>query len=462
MGALRQKLRQLCTDTDMCSGPLLTKIILYTLPIMCTGLLQLFYNAADIIVVGRYVGKTALAAVGSTSSFINLLVNLFLGLSVGVSVAVAQGYGAHDYDAISETAHTAVLSSLFAGLFVGILGYAISRPCLLWMDCPPDVIDQATLYLHIYFFGVPGVMLYNFGAGILRAVGDTRRPLLFLSVSGLINVLLNLLFVIRLRMDVAGVALATVISQYVAALLTMLSLCNAAGPYHIDPVKLRIHKKRLAAIVTVGLPAGLQSAVFSVSNMLIQSNINGFGSVAMAGNSAASNLDSFVYTAMNSVSQASMTFTGQNIGARRYERLGRINLICITLSTCIGLVFGFFVYAKGNTLLALYNGDPEVIRYGMIRLSVICTTYFLCGIMDSLVGCLRGMGESLLPMLVTVIGACGFRIVWIYTVFAIKPTLPVLYASYPVSWLITALAHTVCLIIIKKKRFSNAVLMESL
>ena len=462
MDTMRKKGAVARYDMDMCNGPLLGKIIVYTLPIMLTGMLQLLYNAADVIVVGRYVGRTALAAVGSTGSFINLLVNLFLGLSIGVSVVVAQGYGAHDYDAISQTVHTAILSAVFAGLFVGVLGFLITRTCLIWMACPEDVIDQATLYLHIYFLGVPGIMLYNFGAGILRAIGDTKRPLLFLSVSGFINVVLNLLFVIKFHMDVAGVALATVISQYVSALLVLLCLYHAEGPYHVNLKKLHIDKTRLVSIIRVGLPAGLQSAVFSISNMLIQSSINMFGSVAMAGNAAASNLDSFIYTGMNSVSQAAMTFTGQNVGAKRYERIRRIGVECVLLALGIGLILGFLVYLKGEVLLSLYNKDPDVIHFGMIRLQVICTTYFLCGIMDSLVGSLRGMGESVLPMVVTVLGACVLRIIWIYTVFQVIPTLPVLYASYPVSWLVTVLAHTICMVIIKKKRFSNPVLIESI
>lgn len=445
----------------MCHGPLFWKIVLYTLPIMFTGMLQLLYNAADMIVVGKYVGSTALAAVGSTGSFINLLVNLFLGLSVGVSVAVSQEYGAHDFEGISETVHTAILSALIAGLFVGAVGYVISRDCLIWMRCPEDVLDQAVLYLHIYFIGVPGIMVYNFGAGVLRAIGDTRRPLIFLTISGMINVVLNLLFVIGFKMDVAGVALATVISQYIAAALVLFCLCMADGPYHVDVHRLKIHKARFLSIIKIGLPAGLQSAVFSISNMLIQSSINSFGSIAMAGNSAGSNLDSFIYTGMNSVSQASMTFTGQNFGAGHYERLRRINVICVLLATGIGLALSGIVYLNLNTLLHFYNDDAEVVRYGVIRLKVMCATYFTCGIMDSLVGTLRGMGQSFLPMIVTIIGACVLRVVWIYTVFESVHTLNALYISYPVSWVVTSLAHYICLLIIRKKLFSNQNLMKS-
>lgn len=452
MEALAHKPKRI-RNIDMCNGPLFSGIVRFTLPIIFTGMLQLFYNAADVIVVGRYAGQTALAAVGSTGSLINLLVNLFLGLSVGVSVCVAQGYGAHDYTAISETVHTAVLSSLFAGFFVAALGFSVARPCLALMRSPADVIDQATLYLRLYFLGIPGTMFYNFGAAIFRAIGDTRRPLLFLSVSGLVNVVLNLVFVIRFRMGVAGVALATVASQYLAALFILFSLSHAAGPYHVDMRRLRIHKARIRSIVRVGLPAGLQSFVFSLSNMLIQSSVNGFGSIVMAGSAAASNLENFVITGMDSVSQASMTFTGQNVGAGRYERLGRIHLLCILFASGIGLIFGHLIIAFGPSLLSLYNTDPAVIESGMLRLGVMCSTMFLCGAMHASVGTLRGMGESLLPMLVTMLGACVLRIIWIATVFRLLPTLPILYACYPVSWGLTALVHALCACAIRRKKF---------
>lgn len=458
--ALREKIHTL-RDGDMCSGPILGKLIVYTLPIMLSGILQLFYNAADVVVVGRYAGYTALAAVGSTGSLINLFVNLFLGLSVGVSVAVAQYYGAQDYDAIFQTVHTAICTAAIVGVVVGVAGVFAARTVLEWMACPPDVLDQASLYLRIYFFGVPGTMLYNFGAGVLRALGDTRRPLLFLTLSGLCNVILNLLFVIRFGMSVDGVAYATVISQYISAVLMLLCLTNAHGPQHLDWTRLRIYKERLWFIVRIGLPAGLQSAFFSISNILIQSSVNSFGSVAMAGNAAANNIEGFVYTSMNAVTQAATTFTGQNYGAKKYDRLGRICLLSLAFTSVVGLVMGNGFYLLGPKLLHFYNPDPAVIAYGMLRLSVVCTTHFLCGIMEILVSSMRGMGRSMLPMLVTVGGACGLRILWVYTVFAQYRTLPTLYLSYPISWIVTASAHLVCLLLIRRKLFSNETLMEN-
>lgn len=457
---MREKMNIL-RDGDMCSGPILGKLIVYTLPIMLSGILQLLYNAADVVVVGRYAGYTALAAVGSTGSLINLFVNLFLGLSVGVSVAVAQYYGAQDYDAIFETVHTAVCTAAIVGVLVGVAGVFAARTVLEWMACPPDVLDQAALYLRIYFFGVPGTMLYNFGAGVLRALGDTRRPLLFLTLSGLCNVVLNLVFVIRFGMGVDGVAYATVISQYISAVLMLVCLTNAHGPQHLDWTRLRIYKDRLWFIVKIGLPAGLQSAFFSISNILIQSSVNSFGSIAMAGNAAANNIEGFVYTSMNAVTQAATTFTGQNYGAKRYDRLGRICLVSIAFTSVVGLVMGNGFYLIGPKLLRFYNPDPAVIEYGMLRLSVVCTTHFLCGIMEILVSAMRGMGRSMLPMLVTVGGACGLRILWVYTLFAQYRTLSMLYLSYPVSWIVTAAAHLLCLLLIRRKLFSNETLIKN-
>lgn len=457
---MREKVHAL-RDSDMCSGPILGQLIVYTLPIILSGVLQLLYNAADVIVVGRYAGYTALAAVGSTGSLINLFVNLFLGLSIGVSVAVAQSYGAQDYDAIFETVHTAICTAAIVGVLVCVLGVVAARVVLEWMACPADVLDQAALYLRIYFFGVPGTMLYNFGAGVLRALGDTRRPLFFLTVSGLCNVILNLVFVIRFGLGVAGVAYATVISQYMSAVLMLLCLTNAHGPQHLDWTRLHIYKERLWFIIKIGLPAGLQSAFFSISNILIQSSVNGFGSIAMAGNAAANNIEGFVYTSMNSVTQAATTFTGQNYGAKKYDRLGRICLVSIAFTSVVGIVMGNGFYLLGRSLLRFYNPDPAVIDYGMLRMSVVCTTHFLCGIMEILVSAMRGMGHSLLPMLVTVAGACGLRILWVYTVFAQNPTLTTLYISYPVSWIVTAAIHLICLLLIRRKLFSNETLMQN-
>ncbi len=428
-------------EIDMCNGPLLGKILIFSIPLMLSGVLQLLFNAADIIVVGRFAGSSALAAVGSTSSLINLLINVFVGLSVGVNVLVARYYGAKEEENISETVHTAIATSILCGLFLVVLGICAARPLLILMGTPEDVLDQAVLYMRIYFVGMPVVMVYNFGAAILRAIGDTRRPLYFLFAAGVVNVILNLFFVMCLGMGVDGVGWATVISEHVSAFLILKSLAQNQGAMKLHLKKLRITPRKLARIVKIGLPAGMQGAIFSVSNVLIQSSVNSFGSIAMAGNTASANIEGFVYTAMNAVYQTNLSFTSQNLGGKRYSRLNRILFICLGVVTVVGLVLGLSAVAGGNTLLGIYSSDPEVLRYGMLRLEIICSTYFLCGLMDCTVGSLRGMGYSVIPMFVSLTGACGLRILWIFTVFAAYRSLDVLYLSYPVSWLVTALAH---------------------
>lgn len=438
-------------EIDMCNGPLLGKILLFSVPLMLSGVLQLLFNAADIIVVGRFAGSSALAAVGSTSSLINLLINVFVGLSVGVNVLVARYYGAKEEKNISETVHTAIATSILCGLFLVVLGICAARPLLMLMGTPEDVLDQAVLYMRIYFVGMPVVMVYNFGAAILRAVGDTRRPLYFLFAAGIVNVILNLFFVLGLGMGVDGVGWATVISEHVSAFLILKSLAQNQGAMKLHLKKLRITPKKLARIVKIGLPAGMQGAIFSVSNVLIQSSVNSFGSIAMAGNTASANIEGFVYTAMNAVYQTNLSFTSQNLGGKRYSRLNRILFICLGVVTVVGLILGLSAVAGGNTLLGIYSSDPEVLRYGMLRLEIICSTYFLCGLMDCTVGSLRGMGYSVIPMFVSLTGACGLRILWIFTVFAAYRSLDVLYLSYPVSWLVTALAHLFTYRKIRKK-----------
>lgn len=432
-------------EIDMCSGPLFMKIVVFSLPLMMSGLLQLLYNAADIIVVGRFTGPTALAAVGSTGSLTNLIISLFMGLSVGSSVAVAQYYGAGDYHHVSEVVHTSIATSIVTSIVVSIFGISMAEKLLIAMGTPPDVLGQATLYLRIYFAGMPASMLYNYGSSILRAVGDTRRPLLYLTVSGIVNVVLNLVFVIFFHMGVAGVAIATVISQVLSAVLVMICLVQFNGPIKLDLRSVRFHKDKLLQLIKIGLPAGLQGSIFSLSNVLIQSSVNSFGSAVMAGNSAAQNIEGFIYVAMNTIYHTALTFTGQNVGAREYKRVRRVFWICSMLVAVIGIILGFTALAGGNFLLGIYVPDnTEVIGYGMIRMMIICSTYFLCGLMDTFVGMLRGMGESLTPMLVSIIGVCGFRIVWIYTAFAQHRELKTLYYSYPISWLATALIHMVC------------------
>ncbi len=431
---------------DMTDGPMLKNVLLFAWPLMLTGILQLLFNAADMIVVGQYSGAQApqaLAAVGSTSSLINLLVNVFMGMSVGASVVVAQRWGARDQAAVSRAVHTAITLALFSSVFVAAIGVIFAKPLLKMMGNPDDVIDLAALYMRIYFLGMPVNLLYNFGAAVLRAVGDTRRPLYYLFISGIVNVLLNLLLVIVFHMSVAGVAIATVASQAISAVLVVLCLCRSHSAIHLDFRRLRIHPSELKGIVRVGLPAGLQGSLFSISNVLIQSSVNSFGSIAMAGNASSSNLEGFVYTSMNAVYQADMTFASQNYGAGKADRVKKVMWVCLGTVAAIGLAMGLAFLGLGSQFLSLYNSDPEVIRYGLMRMSIIMPTYFLCGMMDTMGGQLRGVGCSILPMIVSLSGACLLRIVWIFTVFA-QPefhTLTMLYISYPISWGVTFLIH---------------------
>lgn len=438
-------------EIDMCNGPLFKKILIFSLPLMLTGILQLLFNAADIIVVGRYAGSVSLAAVGSTSSLINLIVNVFVGLSIGTSVVVSQNYGAERTKDVSETVHTSIAISIISGVVVGIFGAIMAKPLLSLMGTPDDVLNLATLYMRIYFAGMPATMVYNFGSAILRAVGDTRRPLYFLSIAGVVNVVLNLIFVIVFNMGVAGVALATVIAQCISVALVIGCLLKADGSIKLIPKNIKLHKDKLIQIIKIGLPAGVQGSIFAISNVLIQSAVNSFGSTVMAGNAAAANIEGFVYISMNAVYQTSLTFTGQNMGAKKYRRVNRVFLICAAFVAVVGGALGGLAYLGSNTLLSIYSVDPKVIEMGMLRMSIICTTYSLCGLMDVLVGSLRGMGKSILPMLVTILGVCGIRILWIFTVFAQHRTLTTLYISYPISWIVTAVIHLICYSVVVRK-----------
>ena len=438
-------------EMDMTTGSLLPKVLLFSVPLMLSGVLQLLFNAADIIVVGKFAGDQALAAVGSTGSLINLMVNMFMGLSVGASVLVARSWGAQDYRGVQKAVHTSIAIAGIAGVVVAFLGVLLGRPLLVMMNNPPDVIDGATLYIVIYFLGMPFNMLYNFGAAILRAVGDTRRPLYYLIIAGILNVLLNLVLVIVFHLGVAGEAIATVFSQAVSCVLVLACLIRSEGPIHLDLHKLRIDLGQLKDIARVGLPAGLQGSLFSISNVMIQSTVNSFGSVVVAGNTASGNLEGFVYTAMNALYQAAITFASQNMGAKKYARVRRSMWVCLGVVLTIGLVFGLLVTLLGPILLHLYTDSQEVIEYGMLRMRIILPTYFICGMMDTMVGQLRGVGQSILPMLVSLTGACALRIVWILTIFAANPTLPTLYSSYPVSWTVTLLAHMACYYIATRK-----------
>lgn len=435
----------------MCHGPLFSKIIMFAIPLILSGVLQLLFNAADIVVVGRFTGSHALAAVGSTSSLINLLVNLFIGVSVGANVLLGKFCGAQDYKNASETVHTAIYIAIWGGVIMIFAGLILARPLLELMGTPMDVIDLSVLYMRIYFIGMPAFMIYNFGAAVLRAVGDTKRPLYFLTVAGIVNVLFNLLFVIVFKMGVAGVALATIISETISAGLILLSLMQSDGILRLHLKEMKFHKDKVVGMLKIGLPAGLQGMIFNISNVLIQSSVDSFGSVVMAGNTAASNIEGFVYTSMNAIYQTSLSFTSQNMGAKQYHRIDKILLQCLGVVIVVGLVLGVGAFLCGHTLLGIYSSSEDVITHGISRLSVVCASYFLCGIMDVMVGSLRGMGYSIMPMLVSLTGACLFRVIWIFTIFQIEHTLFSLYISYPISWILTITAHVICYLVVRKK-----------
>ena len=436
---------------DMTQGPLFSKVLLFALPIMLSGILQLLFNAADTIVVGRFAGNEALAAVGSVGSLNNLIISLFIGLSVGVNVLVARFTGARESDNVRETVHTAVLLSVVGGLCLSVIGITAARPLLTLMGSPDDVIDLAVLYVRILFIGIPVQMLYNFCAAVLRAVGDTKRPLYFLTIAGAVNIVLNLFFVITLHMSVAGVALATILSQVISAVLVVRSLMLMDGPTRLIPRRLHINGAMLLQIIRIGLPAGIQSSVFSLSNVVIQSSVNSFGSIVIAGNAAGMNISNFVYQAMNTFQQAITCFAGQNMGARKPNRVIRSLEVCLCWAFLFGLVLGLLSCVFGRQLLSLYTGDPNVIAAGLIRIFYVCGPYFLCGIMDVMTGVLRGVGYSLLPMIVSLLGACAFRILWVVTVFRARTTMGCLLLSYPVSWGLTFTVLAIIFLVLWKR-----------
>lgn len=448
---MAEKTARISYRMDMTEGPLTTKIIKFTIPVMLTGILQLLFNTADVIVVGRFTGKTALAAVGSTGSLINLLVSLFIGLSIGTNVLVARYQGAKDDKAVSETVHTSIALGIVGGFILLIIGVVATRPLLEMMATPEDVIDQSTLYMRILFFGMPLNLILNFGAAILRAIGDTKRPLYYLTIAGVINLFLNIFLVTVFSLGVAGVAIATVISEGVSCVLILLCLKHETGAIRLYFNRIKINPSKCIDIMKIGLPAGLQGCIFSISNVLIQSSVNSFGSTVMAGNTAASNIEGFVYVSMNSLHQTCISFTSQNFGAGKFKRIKKVLINCLVIVAITGLVLGNSAYFFGKYLLSAYNNEAEVISYGLIRLSIISTMYFLCGLMDVMVGAMRGIGYSILPMIVSLVGACGLRIVWIYTVFVKFRTLDILFISYPVTWTITFLSHLVCYYIVTRK-----------
>ena len=437
-------------EIDMCNGPILSKMLRFSIPLMCSSVLQLLFNAADIVVVGRWAGDNSLAAVGSNTALIGLLTNLFVGLAVGANTLAAKYYGARDRDALHRVVHTSILLSIISGLVLTVVGVFGARTILIWMQTPENVLDLATLYLRIYFLGMTATMVYNFGAALLRAEGDTQRPLYFLSLAGVVNIVLNLFFVIVCKLDVAGVAIATVISQCISASLVLRCMVKDTGPLHLDLKKMRLHPQ---AILRIGLPAGFQGILFSLSNVVIQSSVNTFGEVIMAGNSAAANIEQFVYVSMNAMYQATISFTSQNYGAGNYHRIRKIMIRAQGCVLVVGLVLGNAATLAGRVLLSIYTTSPPVIEAGLVRMGIVCTTYALCGMMDVMVGGLRGIGYSIMPMLVSLVGACGLRLLWIATIFQLPQfhTIQTIYWSYPISWAITFGVHVICFLWAMKK-----------
>ena len=438
-------------EIDMCNGTIMDKLISFALPLMLSGVLQLMFNAVDIIVVGRFTGSQALAAVGSTSALINIFTNLFIGISLGSNVLAARFYAAGKSKEMSETVHTSITIALISGIIMAFVGAIFAKGALELMDTPDDVIDQSVLYMRIYFMGMPFFMLFNYGAAILRAVGDTKRPLLFLIISGITNAVLNLILVIVFGLGVAGVAIATVIAQLISCVLVLACLCRSQSSYRLHFNKLGIRRDYMVQIFKVGVPAGIQSVVINFSNALLQSSVNSFGSTAMAGYTAANNLLGFLYVSINSVTQACMSFTSQNYSVGKYKRMTKVLFECIGLSMAVSLTLGCSAYFFGNKILWIYTDNAAVVKAGMEVLTYSTVTYFLCGIMDLFPGALRGMGYSTVPMILSVVGTVGTRLVWIYGVFPKHRSLDVLFISYPASLFITIVFQVICYIIVRKK-----------
>ena len=438
-------------EIDMCNGSILDKLVSFSIPLMLSGILQLLFNAVDIIVVGQFTGNEALAAVGSTTALINVFVNLFIGISLGASVLAARFYATGQEKEMSETVHTSITLALISGIAMGIIGVIAAKGALELMDTPNNVLNLSTLYMRIYFMGMPFFMLYNYGAAILRAVGDTKRPLLFLIISGATNVVLNLLLVIQFHLGVAGVAIATVISQCISCILVLRCLYLSDGSYQLRFNKLGMKTRYVKQIFQIGIPAGIQSTIINFSNVLLQSSVNSFGSVAMAGYTAANNILGFLYVSVNSITQACMSFTSQNYGVRKFKRMDKVLLECLGLTVIVALVLGGGSYLFGAELMHIYTKSTKVIECGVDIMLYTTVTYFLCGIMDLLPGALRGMGHSTVPMILSVIGTVGTRIVWIYVIFPCHRSLDFLFISYPVSWLLTIVMQVICFYFVRKK-----------
>ncbi len=442
-------------NRSMLDGPLLPNILLYTFPIILTTILQLLFNAADLVVVGRFCGSISVAAVGATGSISNLLVNFFIGLSVGTGVTVAHGLGSNNHDEVKKTIHTAIPTAIICGIFLTVVGVIFCEKLLRLMGTPENVLRLSAIYMKIYFSGITFTLIYNFCASILRAAGDTKGPLIYLSISGVINVILNVIFVTVFHMNVAGVALATMISQAVSATLVFLALMNREDACRLAIKSFRIYKKQLLKIIKIGLPAGIQSSLFSISNVIIQSSVNSFGDVFMSGSAAASNIESFVYASMNGFYQTTLNFTGQNFGAKKYQRVKKLLGICLCCVTAAGVITGFSSVIFGEKLLSIYITDSaQAIADGMIRITFLGIPYFICGLMEVTTGALRGMGESIVPMIISILGVCGIRLGWIFTIFQIPQfhTPEWLFASYTASWLVTFAVELIAFFIVFKRK----------
>jgi len=438
-------------EIDMCNGTIMDKLISFALPLMISGMLQLMFNAVDIIVVGRFTGSQALAAVGSTTALICTFTNLFIGVSLGANVLAARFYASGKTKEMSETVHTAILLALISGMAMSVIGILCARESLVLIATPDDIIGQAALYLRIYFLGMPFFMLYNYGAAILRAVGDTKRPLMYLIAAGTANAVLDLILVIIFKMGVAGVAIGTITSQFISCVLVIRCLCKTNTIYKLYISKLRIKKYYLIQILKVGLPAGIQSTVINFSNVLLQSSVNSFGEIAMAGYTAANNILGFLYVSVNSVTQACMSFTSQNYGVRKFKRMDKVLANCAILSIIVSVVIGGGSYLLGHQILGIYTKQEDVIQCGMDILSISTIPYFLCGLMDMIPGSMRGVGYSAVPMILSIIGTVGTRLVWIYGVFPEHRSLYVLFMSYPVSWGLTIVMQAICLVFVRRK-----------
>ena len=446
-------------NRNMLNGPLFSNIVLYTIPIILTSVLQLLFNAADLIVVGRFCGSISVAAVGATGSLTALMVNFFIGFSVGTGVSVAHGMGAHEDEAIRRTVHTALPAALICGGVLTVVGVALSPWFLRLMGTPDTVISLSSVYMRIYFSGITFTMVYNFSAAILRAAGDTQSPLIYLTLAGVINVLLNLVFVTVFHMNVAGVALATAISQAISAVLVVRALMRRTDACKLVISQMKIYLPQLQKMIRIGLPAGIQSALFSISNVLIQSSINSFGDVLMSDNAASANIEGFVYVSLNAFHQTALNFIGQNAGAKQYRRVSKTLWICLALVAGVGITVGTAAWAAGPKLLSLYIADsPEAISWGMLRLAHISLPYFLCGLMDVATGALRGMGASILNMITSIVGVCGIRILWIATAFQAIGTFESLFLCYPLSWFGTFCMHFIMFLVVfhkEKKKLSQ-------